>query len=143
MSTKIRPLAQEDVPFTNLLHERIFGQFLETEAYVSESNFYYGFVLEKDKEIIGYLLGQIIYESAELFYVAVHPNFYGKNFGKQLVEAFINKARELGCENILLEVNTQNHPAIKMYEKCDFANIGIRKNYYGVGEDAILMNFKL
>jgi ribosomal-protein-alanine N-acetyltransferase len=41
---------------------------------------------------------------------------------------------------VYLEVRTDNEPAIAMYEKAGFANIGLRKRYYRVsGADAYTM----
>ena len=38
-----------------------------------------------------------------------------------------------------LEVSQHNFPAINLYTKLGFTQIGIRKNYYGVNDDALVL----
>ena len=40
---------------------------------------------------------------------------------------------------IFLEVNQKNLNAIKLYKKNNFEEISVRKNYYGLNEDALIM----
>ena len=52
-------------------------------------------------------------------------------------------AKNLNITSITLEVNENNLPAQKLYEKYKFKNLGIRKNYYKNGENAIIMTLFL
>ena len=47
------------------------------------------------------------------------------------------------CDAIFLEVNSQNYPAISLYKKCGFIEIGRRPEYYGEHQDALLMRCNL
>ena len=47
----------------------------------------------------------------------------GEGHGRTLVEAAISRARSRGCKRIQLDVNTDNAPAIKLYESLGFAPI--------------------
>ena len=42
-----------------------------------------------------------------------------------------------------LEVNSKNQPAIELYQKFGFKQIGIRKKYYNMVDDAIIMQKEL
>ena len=44
---------------------------------------------------------------------------------------------------ILLEVSTNNIPAHKCYQSVGFIQMGVRKDYYSKGDDAILYNLDL
>ena len=44
---------------------------------------------------------------------------------------------------LTLEVNSNNIPAQKLYEKFDFKRVGIRKKYYNNTDDAIIMTKQL
>lgn len=44
---------------------------------------------------------------------------------------------------LTLEVNSNNTPAQKLYEKFDFKRVGLRKRYYNNTDDAIIMTKKL
>ena len=49
------------------------------------------------------------------------------------------KDRDKEEMKIFLEVNQKNLNAIKLYKKNDFEEISVRKNYYGLNEDALIM----
>ena len=51
--------------------------------------------------------------------------------------------KEKEINSITLEVNSINIPAIKLYEKFGFKNVGLRKKYYGQNQDAIIMTKEL
>ena len=46
-------------------------------------------------------------------------------------------------KNLTLEVNSNNIPAQKLYEKFDFKKVGLRKKYYSNTDDAIIMTKQL
>ena len=91
--------------------------------------------------LLGYIGGQLLFEEAEIFNVAVDSARRGHGIGRRLVERFRDAAVEMGAERITLEVRASNAPAIALYEKQGFAEVGRRKNYYEKPrEDAILMD---
>lgn len=139
----IRSIAENDLVDLNCLHESLFKQPFEFIDYIKDKPFHYGIVLEKDGAVIGYLVGQIIFEMADLYYVAIHPEYRGNQFGKRLVEKFIEDTKVNGGEKISLEVRVSNQSAISLYEKFEFIKIGTRRRYYADGEDALLMNRNL
>ena len=68
-------------------------------------------------------------EDAELVFICTHPLCRRQGIGEKLLR-----------EAIVLEVRSQNEPAIKMYEKMGFVTLGKRKNFYSFPEDdAIVM----
>lgn len=71
--------------------------------------------------------------------IVVKKAFRKKGIATLLLEKLINEAKNLHYESITLEVNSKNIPAINLYTKFNFKNMGIRKNYYGIGCDAIIM----
>ncbi len=139
----IRLMTVEDIPEVSLLHENLFSQAFNFIDYAVQQDFYYGIVIEVDCTIVGYLVGQIIFEMADLFYVAIDPRYRSLGYGKLLVERFILDASENGGENMTLEVRRSNYVAIHLYEQCGFLSAGIRKNYYADSEDAVLMTRKI
>ena len=80
------------------------------------------------------------FEEASVTNVAVSPSFRKKGYGEALVTAAKEAVREAGAECIFLEVRQSNEPAISLYKKLDFEELGIRKKFYEHPvEDAIIM----
>ena len=58
----------------------------------------------------------------------------------KLIERFEEQLKEKGSRCLTLEVRVSNIPAITLYEKLGFAEIGRRKNYYrNPREDALIL----
>ncbi|MBR3199364.1 MAG: GNAT family N-acetyltransferase [Bacilli bacterium] len=100
--------------------------------------FIYAYYL--DGKMIGFIDYSIIYEKAEINYIAVSEEYRRKGIGEELLNYFISKLN--GVSSVSLEVNVNNEGAIKFYLKNGFVKKAIRKNYYN-GEDAYLMVKKL
>ena len=56
-----------------------------------------------------------------------------------LLEKLIEFSKENKSNSLTLEVNENNIPAIKLYEKYNFKKLGVRKHYYSQNENAIIM----
>ncbi len=94
----------------------------------------------KNGELLGYICGRYIFETAEIDRIVVDKKFRGKGIAKSLINEFENLAKAKGVFEILLEVRASNIPAISLYEKCGFEKISDRKDYYqNPTEDAVIM----
>ncbi|MFK0572021.1 ribosomal protein S18-alanine N-acetyltransferase [Endozoicomonas sp.] len=83
---------------------------------------------------------------ASILILTVDKKHQGKGIGRQLLQHMMLKASQSGCETILLEVRQSNHKAFNLYLHEGFSEIGIRSNYYPMGnnrEDAIVMAMEL
>ena len=140
----IRLMTEKDLPQVISLHHQLFKQEFNFEDYVQDKLFHYGIVIEENDQVLGYLVGQIIFEMSDLYYVAVHPDYRSRGYGKLLVEQFIYDACQKDSDTMSLEVRISNQAAIRLYEKCGFISVGTRVRYYADGEDALLMtrNFR-
>ena len=55
----------------------------------------------------------------------------------------IKQCQKLNINKLFLEVSQSNITAEKFYSRFDFSTVGIRKNYYKDGSDALLKEKKL
>ena len=100
-------------------------------------------VAVEDGEICGYIGSQSVMGESDMMNVAVHPDHRRKGLGEKLVLALCDA---LSAENtsLALEVRASNAPAISLYEKLGFEQIGLRKNYYrNPKEDALILKKEL
>jgi ribosomal-protein-alanine N-acetyltransferase len=93
------------------------------------------FVAEIDGEIRGYIAFSKILDEVHIENIAVEPEWRGKGIGSYLLKFVIEKNKN--CD-FYLEVRPSNSPAISLYKKFGFFEVGRRKKYYG-DEDAIMM----
>lgn len=96
---------------------------------------------------IGFVLARIAGGECEIITLGVLPAHRGAGIGNKILRAAVLRARELGAEEILLEVADNNLAAIALYQAAAFVRVGRRKDYYrdanGVAADAIIMRCSL
>ncbi len=78
-------------------------------------------------------------DCVEIMNIVVRKSFRHQGIGQELLEELIDLAKETNLECLKLEVNEKNFPAIKLYKKNGFEEVGRRPKYYHNIEDAILM----
>ena len=94
--------------------------------------------------VCGYIGSQSVMGESDMMNVAVHPDFRRKGIGEALVGALSDALKALGNTNLTLEVRASNAPAIALYEKLGFTQVGLRKNYYrNPKEDALILRKEL
>jgi ribosomal-protein-alanine acetyltransferase len=141
MSLTIRLAEEKDVGAITLLEKECFRlPWTENDVRSAMRRYdFFGLVAEDDEGTAGFLLGSLLFESAEVYRVAVSPSRRGRGYGGQILDAFIGAVKEQGAEQILLEVRVSNAPAIGLYKSRDFDVARRRKNYYEGVEDAFEM----
>ena len=101
-------------------------------------------VCEEQGIITGYIGMYISFEEGSITNVAVSSEHRKKGYGEALVFGMKEKAKEKQVEKIFLEVRVSNVPAISLYEKMGFENLGVRKSFYEhPKEDAYIMSSEL
>ncbi|MBD5786812.1 ribosomal protein S18-alanine N-acetyltransferase [Cellulosimicrobium terreum] len=81
---------------------------------------------------------------AQVMTIGVDPNFQHQGVGSTLLEALIGRSRDLRASALLLEVRVDNDPALALYAKYGFEQLGVRKRYYQPEDvDAYTMRLEL
>ncbi|AYO55303.1 ribosomal protein S18-alanine N-acetyltransferase [Acinetobacter wuhouensis] len=103
---------------------------------------YLSTVIEQNHQVVGFCILQPVLDEANLLLMAIHPSQQGKGLGYQLLDESIALLKNNPVQ-IFLEVRESNQAAIALYEKSDFHQIDLRKNYYpnkdGSREHAVIM----
>ena len=90
--------------------------------------------------VAGYIGSQTVMDETDMMNVAVHPDFRRQGIAEALVNALVENLQKMGSHSLTLEVRASNVPAISLYEKLGFSEIGRRKNYYrNPREDALIL----
>ena len=94
-------------------------------------------VAVEDGEVLGYVGSQTVLQEADMMNIAVADTHRRRGIARMLVEELI---RQLDAYQLTLEVRASNAPAIALYEKLGFTQVGLRKNYYHKPkEDALIL----
>lgn len=108
-----------------------YNQFLEELKYPHKISF----VCLLNEKVVGFLNLSVIDEEICILNLAVDENFKKQKIGSLFIEKTIEIAKEKGINKLTLEVETQNFPALKLYEKFGFKRVRERKSYYSNGQN--------
>ncbi len=95
------------------------------------------------KIIIGICVFHVVLDEAQINFFAVNQKYRKKGFGSYLMRYLIKECENLNVNKLFLEVSQTNTTAEKFYTRFDFSTVGIRRNYYKDGSDALLKEKKL
>ncbi|WKE64938.1 ribosomal protein S18-alanine N-acetyltransferase [Gallaecimonas kandeliae] len=99
-----------------------------------------------EDEPVGFSICQRVLDESTLFNICVLPEQRGLGLGKVLMKDLVDEARAAGDSALFLEVRAGNAPAIALYQRFGFEEVGRRKHYYPAGserEDALVMRLEL
>ena len=116
----------KDISLIEDIFKNTFNQELKTTIYSK-------IVVYEDKEILGFMIYDLIYGRIELEYIGVLEEYRNKKIASKLMEYLISINLPIS-----LEVDINNNKAIKLYEKFNFKRVSIREKYYN-NHDAYLM----
>jgi ribosomal protein S18 acetylase RimI-like enzyme len=80
----------------------------------------------------------------EIEFVFVSPEARQQGIGRTLVQTVFTWARDMGAEEVWLELRESNTRALRLYQQCGFAIVGRRPGYYAdPREDAVQMRGRI
>jgi len=89
------------------------------------------FLVSRNQQVIeGFIFGCLSATEAEILNVAVDPAFRRKGIGSLLIRELLHRFATAGAKGIFLEVRPSNVPAITLYQRFGFQQIGERPGYY-------------
>ena len=137
----IRPMSETDLEAVLLIEQSSFPLPWKREHFLHEINapHSFPFVAECDGAIAGYVCLMSLFEEAQILDIAVAFDQRGRGVGRLLMEKALAVAHEKGTEIMALEVRESGAAAIGLYQALGFRWVGIRANYYGASENAVLM----
>ena len=101
-------------------------------------------VASYNNEVYGYITYSQVLDEVQIANIAVHPEQRRLGIAENLLKSLYANSTKNGISLITLEVRESNEPAIQLYNKCGYKEVGRRKKYYSSpSEDAILMNLTL
>lgn len=90
--------------------------------------------------LVGYICRWLVGDEVHILNLAVRPEERKTGIGRTLVELVLQEAVEHRATIVTLEVRRENTAAMALYRSLGFSECGVRRNYYGRGQDAIIMS---
>lgn len=90
--------------------------------------------------VLGYVGSQTVLGETDMMNVAVSPEARRKGIAERLISELVEQLRKQKSHCLTLEVRASNVPAIALYQKLEFIQVGRRPNYYhNPKEDALIL----
>jgi ribosomal-protein-alanine N-acetyltransferase len=86
--------------------------------------------LRTGRKIIGFAVSRIAADEAEILSIAVAASHRGRGLSRNLLLTHLGHLAGRGVRTVFLEVEENNHPARKLYERAGFGIAGRRERYY-------------
>ena len=142
MTYKLVPMTMEHIPQVAALERACFSHPWSEEALQGElwNDSAVIIVAEgEDGTVLGYAGLQTVLDEGYINNVAVNEAYRRQGIADELIAAFV-RFGQAKLAFLTLEVRASNSPAIALYAKHGFVEVGRRKNYYDdPKEDAVLM----
>jgi len=149
MRIKIRDASSRDLPQIIEIERLAFDHPWSRDSFLRELSLPFSRTVVAitingtTEAITGYLCRWLVADECHILNVAVHPNTRRTGVGVRLMDDTIAEAKREKARLITLEVRRSNLAARSLYRKLHFEERRLRKNYYGSGEDAIVMELRL
>ncbi len=139
-------MTEQWVPAVADLERRCFSEPWSEESLtevLERPEFRYLIACEGEK-MLGYGGFYVAADEASITNIATEHEARGRGVAGTVIKAIIKEASELEAQTIFLEVRAGNAAAIRVYERCGFERLGVRKGFYDKPkEDAYIYGYRI
>jgi ribosomal-protein-alanine N-acetyltransferase len=144
-TTVVEPASLRDAPKLAQLHgasfHRGWGE-AEFETMLTERNTLVH-RLRVGRRIVGFAVSRLAADEAEILSIAVAASHRGRGLSRNLLLTHLGHLAGRGVRTVFLEVEENNQPARRLYQRAGFGVTGRRERYYqqasGEQMNALLM----
>ena len=130
---RVRAASPEDLPVLSKIEKACFSDpwsVVLIRECLDNPSLYRLYAAEDEDGVFGYSVMSLVLDEAGIDNLAVLPGHRRSGAGSALLSQMLSDARMLSAESAVLEVRESNTPAIALYERFGFQQVGFRKNYY-------------
>lgn len=134
-SVRVEALAPRHAPRLAALHATAFAhpwsvlefeQLLADRAVAGD-----GLFRARERDPAGFALSRHAADEAEILTVVLAPALRGKSCARPLLVRHLEELALRGVRSVHLEVEEGNTPALALYRRAGFREVGRRQGYYG------------
>ena len=145
------PLGLDDLDEAAEIHSEAFTQAWSGDEFASllGQGGTFGFVVrnESGHKAVGVVLARLTVDEAEILTIAVDKSVRGKGIGRLLMDNVLQYLHAERAASLFLEVEETNAPALALYRKLRFEEVGRRPAYYagadGTRKSALILKRNL
>jgi [ribosomal protein S18]-alanine N-acetyltransferase len=130
----IRPLRPDKAEACARLHAQGFAHPWSkgevAELIVSPSTLAAAALDPVNGRLRGFILSRLAADEAEILTIAVEAASQSKGVGRALLSENLRQAANAGARTMFLEVDRDNAPALALYQRLGFVQVGERPGYY-------------
>jgi ribosomal-protein-alanine N-acetyltransferase len=82
------------------------------------------------RHFAGFIMSRAALDEAEILSIAVAEEFRGRNVARALLGQHLDQLASRGVRIVFLEVDENNEPALRLYRRAGFVEVGRREGYY-------------
>jgi ribosomal-protein-alanine N-acetyltransferase len=86
--------------------------------------------LRQGRQINGFSVSRIAADEAEILSIAIAQRQRGRGLSRELLNVHLGHLAGRGVKRVFLEVEENNRPARRLYERAGFRVVGRRERYY-------------
>ncbi len=137
-----RPMTEADLPAVLDIERRAYRYPWSPGNFHDCLRAGYGCFVDLAAPVRGYTVVRCAAAEAHVLNLCVDPRARRQGIASDLVRVAVERAEVLGAEALFLEVRPSNAPALALYERHGFHEVGRRPGYYpapGGREEAVIM----
>lgn len=140
----LRPMTRADVPWVAAIEAASFTAPWSEAAFASELDLPFSRALighpeGRPAEVAGYVVWWRVADEIHLLDLAVASEFRRAGLAGRLTRRVLEDARASHARLTTLEVAEDNVPARQLYQRLGFSVVLTRRDYYGPGRSALVM----
>lgn len=128
----VEPATRRDVPSLAQLHAASFHRGWgenEFDDMLAETNTLVH-RLRLGRSVIGFAVSRMAADEAEILSIAMAPGYRGRGLSRDLLRTHLGHLAGRGVRTVFLEVEENNAPARRLYDRAGFTVAGRRERYY-------------
>jgi ribosomal-protein-alanine N-acetyltransferase len=83
-------------------------------------------------KLVGFVMSRRAADEAEILSIAVANACRGRGLARDLLQLHLRRLAGDGVRTVFLEVDETNRPALRLYRRAGFREVGRRPNYYPI-----------
>lgn len=142
----LAPMTVEDLPAVLAIERGSFAAPWSSALFLQELRVPFSRIVVARRpaaRVVGYVCRWLVADEVHVLNLAICPEHRRRGIGTALMREVLREADAGGAAAVFLEVRGSNAAGRALYRALGFEEVGCRRDYYGAGENALIMRCPL